>query len=233
LADCGCSTGRATYAEQCIQQDWLLLPVPDDITIDEASLACCALGPTFNACQLMNVSATDTVLISGLGAVGLGGVVNAAVRGAKVIGLESHPWRAEQAKRLGAFAVVNPGDDNALEQILSLTDGRGAGKSIEASSAETALPFLVQATRRKGSIATCGWSGQILGRDIISKGLTVHGAWHWNHLRDRDAMWAIIRQARPLLGNLVTHHFPMCDVKSAWELQLTGQCGKIILHPRA
>lgn len=79
----GSSTGRATYAQFCIQQDWLLYPVPDDVPIDHAAMACCGLGPTFHACQLMAVGAQDTVLISGLGAVGLGGLVNARVRGAR------------------------------------------------------------------------------------------------------------------------------------------------------
>ncbi len=230
---CGCSTGRATYAQYCIQQDWLLYPVPDGISIEHASMACCGLGPTFNAMQMMAVGARDTVLVSGLGPVGLGAVVNARVRGARVLALEPNPWRAELAKSLGAEAVIDPGADDAVAQILDLTEGRGADKSVETSSADSAPGLLVQSTRINGEITSVGWGGPILAREVVAKGLTIRGAWHWNHLRDARAMRDTLRVARPLLDMMITHRFPMSRVQDAWELQLTGQCGKIVLDPWA
>ena len=228
---CGCATGRATFAELCVQQDWLLYPVPDDVPMDHAAMACCGLGPTFNAMQMMGVSAPDTVLVSGLGAVGLGAVVNARLRGARVLGLETNGWRADLAKRLGAEAVVDPASGDAAAQILDLTEGRGADKSVEASSSESAPGLLVRATRIKGEITTVGWSGPVQARDVTAKGLTFRGAWHWNHLRDGRAMRETLRRAGPLLDTLITHRFPMSQVKDAWETQLSGRCGKVILHP--
>ena len=228
---CGSETGRATYAQFCIKQDWLLIPIPADISYDHASMACCGLGPTFNAMQQMGVNALDTVLVSGLGAVGLGAVVNARCRGARVIALESNEYRASLAKTLGVEAVIDPQDEHRLERILELTAGRGADKSVETSSAETAPAFLIQATRRKGQIASVGWGGPMMARDIVGKGLTIHGTWHWNHFRDTQAMLQTIRQSRAMLDQVITHTFPMREVKQAWELQMTGACGKIILHP--
>ncbi|MEZ4664380.1 MAG: hypothetical protein R2911_43165 [Caldilineaceae bacterium] len=61
-----------------------------------AALACCGLGPTFGAIQPARVNALDTVLITGLGPVGLGGVINGVYR-ERVIGVESNPWRAQLA----------------------------------------------------------------------------------------------------------------------------------------
>ena len=34
-----------------------------------------------------------------------------------------------------------------------------------------------------------------------------------------------------MLDKIITHRFPMTKVKEAWDLQLMGRCGKIILHP--
>lgn len=229
----GSSLGRATYAQYCIQQDWLLFPVGEEISLEHASMACCGLGPTFNAMQIMDVGPQDTVLISGLGAVGLGGVINARLRGARVIGLESHPWRADLARSLGAEAVINPQEDTAVAQIRDLTAGRGADKSVEASGAEAAPHLLVQATRINGDITAIGWGGPVQARDIVAKGLTVRGAWHWNHVRDAKAMSEVLRLAKPLLDKLITHQFPLSRVQEAWELQLQGECGKVILAPWA
>lgn len=228
---CESPSGRATYAQFCIKQDWLLVPIPEDISYDHASMACCGLGPSFNAMQQMRVNALDTVLVSGLGAVGLGVVVNARCRGARVIALESNEYRASLAKALGVEAVIDPQDDRRLERILELTGGCGADKSVETSSAETAPAFLIQATRRKGHVSSVGWGGPMMARDIVAKGLTVHGIWHWNHCRDAEAMFGTIRRSDSMLDKVITHTFAMRDVKKAWELQLTGKCGKIILHP--
>jgi threonine dehydrogenase-like Zn-dependent dehydrogenase len=215
-----------------MQQDWLLYPVPDDISIEHASMACCGLGPTFNAVNKMNVTPLDTVLISGLGAVGLGGVVNARVRGARVIGLESNPWRANLAKQLGAEVVIDPTDPHALEHVLDLTQGKGSDKSIEASSADSAPSFLVRATKINGEITTVGWGGPVLARDLLARGITFRAAWHWNHLVDGDSMRRTLRASRDLLDILITHRLPMSRVQDAWELQLQGECGKIVLDPR-
>ena len=231
LACCHSETGIATYAQYCIKQDWLLLPIPADLSYDHASMACCGLGPTFSAVRRMQVSAADTVLVSGLGAVGLGGVINAVALGARVLAIESHPYRAELGKTLGAEAVIDPKDPHKLQQILDLTGGRGADKSIETSSAENAPAFLLEATRARGHVASVGWGGPMLARRVVAKGLTVHGVWHWNHLRDAEAMIATLRKSRAALDRFITHTFPLARVQDAWELQLTGQCGKIVLHP--
>ena len=233
LEVCRSETGRATFAQYCIQQDWLLYPVSDDISIEHASMACCGLGPTFSAVCKMNVNSTDTVLISGLGAVGLGGVVNAKVRGARVIGLESNPWRANLAKRLGAEAVIDPRDPDALSTIKDLTKGKGVDKSIEASSAEPAPKFLLDATRINGEITTVGWGGPILARELLTKGITFRAAWHWNHLVDGETMRRTIRGSRDSLDILITHKVPMSRVQEAWETQMKGECGKIVLDPWA
>jgi len=226
-------TGKATFAQYCIKPNWNVVKIPDDISTLHGSLACCGLGPTFNAMHQMGVDGLDTVLISGLGAVGLGAIINARVRGARVIGLESHPYRVELAKGLGADHVVDPTAEDALARIYDLTDGHGADKSIECSSADTAPAFLVKATRRKGQIATVGWGGPVTAKMITAKGLTFRGVWHWNHIRDSREMFQTIRRAGPLLDLFITHQFPMSRVKDAWDLQSTGECGKIILDPWA
>lgn len=233
FAVCGGITGRATFAQYCVQQDHLLYPVPKDVNIEHASMACCGLGPTFSAMQMMNVNSFDTVLISGLGAVGLGGVVNARIRGARVFGIESNPWRAKLALDLGAEAIYDPADPDLVAKIRDRTQGQGADKSIEASSAESAPATLAQATRVNGEMTSVGWGGPVRMSDLVLRGLTIRGAWHWNHLRDARAMTRTLIAAKPLLDRLITHRFPMSRVQEAWELQLTGECGKVILQPWA
>jgi len=230
---CDSESGTATYAQYCIKQDWLCLPIPDDISTDHASMACCGLGPTFNAMVRMNVDAFDTVLVTGLGPVGLGAVVNAVVRGARVIAVESHPYRADLARDIGAVSVLDPRDEDVLKQILDFTGGKGVDKAVDCAGVPASQRLTIDAVRRRGQAAFVAEGGDLninVSNDMIRKGITLHGIWHWN-LTDTPLMWDTIRRAGPLLDKQITHTFPMSRVREAWELQLTGECGKIILHP--
>lgn len=225
--------GTATYAQFLLKQDWLLLPIPDDLSYEHASMACCGLGPTFGAMQRMNVDAFDTVLITGMGPVGLGGVINAVYRGARVIAVESHPYRARLAKELGAMTVLDPNDPDALAKIRDLTNGVGVDKAIDCSGATSARRLLIDAARRRGQVALVGEGGDFTvhgSNDMIRKGLTLHGSWHFN-LADAPRLMQVIRASGGLIDKLITHTFPMSKVQEAWELQMTGNCGKVLLGP--
>ena len=233
LALTGNTTGRATYAEYLIKQDWLLIPIPDDVAIDHAAMACCGLGPTFGAMQAAAVDRFDTVLITGMGPVGLGGVINGVYRGARVIAVEAQPYRARLAAELGASYVLDPGDDAILERLRELTDGIGVDVGIDCSGAPAAQRLLIDAARRRGTVVFVGEGGDVpvgVSRDMIRKGLTLRGNWHYR-LADTPRIMRIIRDSTTQIEKLITHTFPLDRVADAWELQLTGNCGKIVLHP--
>ena len=229
----GYEHGSGTYAQYVHKEDWLLVPIPDGISYDHGAMACCGLGPTFGAMQRMQVDAFDTVLITGLGPVGLGGVVNAVHRGARVIAVDSNAYRADLARDLGAQTVIDPSDEDALQQILNLTDGLGTDKGIDCSGVPAAQRLQIDAVRRRGDVAFVGEGGDLtvgISRDMIRKGITLHGIWHWN-LADAPRILQVIRESGELLDKQITHTFPMSRVQEAFELQLTGECGKVILHP--
>ena len=201
----------ATFAQYVLKQDWLLVPIPNGMSYHHAGMACCGLGSTSNAMRLMNINAFDTVLITGMGPIGLGGVINAVYRGARVIAVESHPYRA-------------------VDQIRDLTGGRGIDKGIECSAASAAVRLLLDVTRPKGHISLIGGIGEvdIQGSHIINKGLTLHGTRHYN-LADTPAMLRMITQVKEQLDTFITHTFPMSQIQDAWALQGTHDCGKVVL----
>lgn len=225
--------GVATYAQYLLKSDWLLSPIPDDISYERASLALCGLGPSFGAFQRMALSAFDTVLITGLGPVGLGAVVNARFRGARVIGVESVPYRADRARAMGAETVLDPRSDSALEAIRDLTGGLGVDCALDCSGTAAAERLCIAAARRKGQVAFVGecWDELAIrvSDDMIRKGLTVHGSWHYN-LSDYPRIVHVIRES-PLIDLLVSHVLPMSTIRDAFELSASHECAKILLKP--
>lgn len=231
----GSADGRATMAQYVLKPDWMLVPIPDDVSYDHGAMACCGLGPTFGAFQQMQVDAYDTVLVSGLGPVGLGGVINGSYCGARVIGAEPNPWRAEFARTLGAEVVVDPTNPDALEQIMDLTDGKGVDKTVDCSGVPTAHRFCMDATRRKGKVAFVGESGGAdtpikISTDMLRKGLWLIGAWHYNR-SDASKLMQTIGRNGPKLDRFISHSYPMEQIQQAFETQLTGECAKVVLKP--
>ena len=229
----GSPEGRATYAQYLLKPSWILPKIPDGVSYELASLALCGLGPSFGAFDAMGVDAFDTVLITGLGAVGLGGVVNAKYRGARVIGVESIPYRVERAKMLGADVVIDPRDKDALDQVMDLTGGIGVDAALDCAGAVAAERLCIDAARRKGQVAFVGECRDDLpirvSPDTIRKGLTIRGSWHYNLSLYPKIMQVI--QHSPVIDKLISHVMPMSHIQEALELSASHQCAKIILKP--
>ena len=224
--------GQATYAQYLLKQDWLLPKIPEDVSYRHASLACCGIGPSFGAMERMGVDAFSTVLITGLGAVGLGAVINARFRGARVIAVDSVASRAQRALDLGAVAVLDPRDDN-LERIAALTDGTGVDAALDCSGNVHAQRFCIDAVRRRGQICFIGECSSDLAiqasRDFIRKGISLHGSWHYN-LNDFSGVMQVIQES-PLIDQLVSHTFALSNAQAAFECSASGEGAKIVLEP--
>ncbi len=225
--------GGDTMAQYMLKQDWLLMPIPDDVSYERAALACCALGPSFGAFEAMRLGANETVLITGAGPVGLGAIVNARYRGARVFVMESIPWRAAKAQELEAEAVFDPQDEQALEKTRQATGGRGVDCALDCSGSVRAERFCVDAVRAKGRVAFVGECGEELkikiSPDMIRKGLTLLGVWHYN-LNDFPRVMEVIQRS-PLVDRLISHTIPMSRIQEAFEISASHQAAKIILNP--
>lgn len=227
--------GSATYAQYLLKQDWLLGKIPDGVSYEHAALACCGLGPSFGAMQTMQVGAFHTILITGAGPVGLGAVVNARFRGARVIVVESVPYRMERAAQMGAAAVLDPRDERILERIRELTGGLGVDCALDCSGNVQAQRLCIDATRRKGKVSFIGECYDELplriSPDMIRKGLTLIGSWHYN-LNDFPKVMQVIQES-PLIDLLISHTMPMSQIQQAFECSASHESAKIILDPWA
>jgi L-iditol 2-dehydrogenase len=232
MSETGSQTGTATYADYLIKPDRLLIKVPDSISLRHASLACCGLGPGFNANKRIGVGPDDTVLVSGCGPVGLGAILNAVHRGARVIALEPSEYRAGLARRMGAEIVVDPRLPGADDEIRAVLPA-GATCGIETSGLPDAAAHLLSLLQPLGRLALLAWGVPVQLPPIVPLGVAVHGCWHWNHLRDEQAMWTLIREHGPELDAMVTHEFSLTEVSDAMDLQDSGACGKVLMHTQS
>lgn len=229
----GSLSGKGTLAHYALKPGWLLPKIPDNVSYTRATMAIDGIGASFGGLQAIGVNSLDTVLVTGLGPVGLGAIVNARYRNARVIGVEPAPWRADRGRQMGAAAVLDPRTPDILDKILALTDGRGVNCSVDCSGSPIAERLCIDATRRRGRVAFVGESGDDLmirvSRDMIRKGLTVVGSWLYNRA-DYPKVMQVIEES-PLIDLLISHKMPMSQLKEAFEILARSESGKIVVDP--
>lgn len=231
----GNPAGWGTYATHMVKPDRLLVRVPDGMSLEHASMANCGLGPAFGGARRVELTGEDTVLVTGLGPVGLGAVLVAKWMGARVVATDVHPYRLQLAQALGADQILRADDPEILAQVRSWSGGSGVDKVLECSGSPRGQRLGIDAIRRLGAYAFVGEAGELtveVSRDFIRKGLTVHGSWYYN-LADTVPLLRLISECGPQIDRLITHRFPMEQVEEAWALQERGECGKVLLLPSA
>jgi L-iditol 2-dehydrogenase len=241
-----CRAGDYIYCRQAPQamnhfhqfvkkQEALLPHLPDDVSLEAGSLAGCALCPGFSALDLARAGAFDTVLVTGLGPVGLGAVSVASFRGARVLGVEPQPFRRALAMELGAEEVFDPAAGDALEWVRERTGGKGVTCAVECSGRSQGARLCIDAAATLGRVAIVGENhGQLeIGPsdDLIRKGLTIFGTWAGSFL-NYPRIFDLIRR-KPAVQKIITHTFPFSGAQRAFETFQSGQAGKVLLLPWA
>lgn len=86
----------------------------------------------FHAVSRAGVTDIDTVMVIGCGMIGLGAVIRAALRGARVIAVDVDDQKLQLAQTLGATFTINSVQEDLHSRLHEITSQRGADVVIEA-----------------------------------------------------------------------------------------------------
>lgn len=86
----------------------------------------------FHAVSRAAVTDLDTVMVIGCGMIGVGAIVRAAIRGAKVIAVDVDDKKLNLARRLGAQYTINSAKEDLHRRVMDITADCGADVIIEA-----------------------------------------------------------------------------------------------------
>lgn len=128
-----------------------LIPIPDDITFEEASFVeptnCC-----LKAVKKAEIAPGKTVLITGAGPIGLMFIMLVKYFGGKAISTDLLPSRIQKALDVGAEAAFDARDADLTSKIQELTDGLGVDVTLLAVPSDKAFFQALDCTRRGGKI---------------------------------------------------------------------------------
>lgn len=224
--------GVSAFATHAVVSRSSVVPVDDDVPAEIAALLGCAVltggGAVINAAR---PGPDDTVIVVGLGGVGMAALLVAVALGHEVIGVDMVPSKLETARRLGAARALRP--DEATDA------GIRAPAVIEAAGSARAFETALALTAPGGTTVTVGLPGpdaraSVSPLMLTAEARTVIGSYLGSAVPERDIpryveLW---RAGRLPLESLVSARVELDDITAAMDRLAAGEeLRQLILFP--
>ncbi len=206
--------GVSGFAGYAVASIYSLVKIDKSYPFEIAALFGCAVMTGVGAVvHTANVHVGESVLVVGLGGVGLSAILGAKAAGAsKIIAADVSPSKLNMAKEFGATHTINSGEESALEKLKQEMTTSGVDKSVEFAGAMSALDFAFNATKKGG--------------------VTVTGALPHPDARLSLNPLTLVGQEKSLKGCYLGSCVPSIDIPNFLELYKNGSLpvDKLITH---
>ncbi len=216
------------FAEYCyILPGTGILKLPDAITDEEATPLNCGVATMISITEASKINMGDTVVVQGLGLLGLYGCAIAKARGARlVIGLDGVKERLSIAKHFGAdhtFDINAMSEDECVAKVRHLCDPDGADVAVEVCGYPEAVPAGLRMLRiggryTIGGLVNPGSNFTIDGSEISKRWITIRGVhnYHPRHLIEALDFVMANRDRFPF-GEIVDAKFSLDQMDEAFK----------------
>ncbi len=149
------------FGEYCyvLPQSWILR-LPDELSDEEATPINCGVATMIAVTEAAGIRMGQTVVVQGLGLLGLYGAAIAKARGARaVIGLDTVAERRERAHRFGVDLALDPVTmDKAelLREVRAICRPEGADAVLEVCGVPEVIPLGIEMLRIGGTYVLGG-----------------------------------------------------------------------------
>lgn len=230
----------AGFAEYVVAPANAAVKIADDLPLDVACVIGCAVqtgvGAVLNTAQ---VEEGATVLVMGLGGVGLSVVQGARVAGAvRIIASDPLATRREAAKAFGATDLLDPNAEDVVARTREITSV-GVDYAFETAGRASLVQQAVAAIRNGGTAVCVG--APSLGEAIeinpaalfvvSGKKLTGCVLGSANSLREIPRLVGLWRSGRLDLETLITARRPLAEINEALADLRTGQGIRTVIQP--
>jgi len=251
--------GYAVHAEYCAVPKNLLVPLPDNVSYEQAAFS--TLGAiALHGFRLSEAQLGERVAVIGLGLLGRLAVRIACAAGCYVLGIDLNPERVALAGQMGAEAVLR---DQAESAAQAFSRGRGCDVIIICADTRSADPVELAGmiARDRARVIAVGAVGLHIPRKIYyekellfvnsrsygpgrydaayeEKGQDYPiGYVRWTEGRNLEAFVDLLSSSKIDVCPLITHRFPIEQAPRAYEL-ITGKgtesfLGVLLTYPQS
>ena len=215
-----------------------LFHIPDNIGFDEATV----LEPASNAYKAVIQEGClmpgDTLVVFGVGALGLLTIQHGKIAGAAkiiAIGLSGDKAvRFDMAKKYGAtHCIASDEADDVVKMVKEIAGPNGVAVAVDAAGAPVCLHQATEMTRSIGYVVRIGMNDRPYGYgfdDVNVKSLTIRGHMGYNTVSWRQCI-ALAEAGILDLKSIISHHLPLDEFDKGFQLSIRQEATKVILTP--
>ena len=225
--------GCSTFSNFIVVPEIAVARIRDDAPFQTSCYIGCGVttgvGAVVNAAK---VQVGDTVIVFGLGGIGLNVLQGARMAGAAVIiGVDINPTREEWGKRFGMTHFVNPNDvdGDLVAYLVGLTDG-GADYTFDCTGNTTVMRQALEACHR-------GWGTSVIigvaeaGKEISTRPFQLVTGRNWRGTafggaRGRTDVPKIVdwyMNGKIEIDPMITHVLSLEDINRGFDLMHAGE----------
>jgi len=231
----GVYSGVGTHASHQVVDAAAAVPVDPRTPPDVSALIGCAATTGVGAVRnTAAVQVGQSVVILGLGGVGLSALMAAVDAGAQpIVAVDTRPEKLELAAELGATRALPP--DGAAADVRRLTGG-GADHVIEAIGLVSTTQLAIECARPGGTVTLVGMTPQadripLDGYAFVESGVRLQGSNYGSAVpvREFPRIASDVVSGRLPLGRLVTEHIELRGIDAALDAMRRGDGARRVI----
>jgi threonine dehydrogenase-like Zn-dependent dehydrogenase len=216
--------------------DGTLVKIPEGVSTDEALLLGDILSTGFFSAKQAGIRAGETHVVIGCGPVGLMAVVGAIHYGSeRLFAIDTVPERLAMARRFGA-TTIDASKQNAIDEILEATEGRGADAVMEAVGSGSAGKLAYDLLRPGGTISVVGVCNDehmaFSPVQAYNKNIT-YKVGRCPARSMMDELVPFVQKKKHEITSIITHRMKLIDGVHGYDIfaNKKDNCLKVVLEP--
>jgi S-(hydroxymethyl)glutathione dehydrogenase/alcohol dehydrogenase len=226
-----------TFSDYAVVSENRMTVIPPDYNLRDAPLLGCAVTTAAGVINNdANVKIGESVVIFGVGGVGLNVVQFAELAGANpIVAVDLVDAKLDMARSRGATHVLNGNAVSDMDaEIRKIVGAKGPDKVIETTGAKSVIELAYNLTHADGTCVLVGVPSEKVSIYTLpihfNKVLTgSHGGDAVPHV-DIPRLIRLIEAGRLSFEGLITHEFPLDDINAALDVVRSGTAGRVLLR---
>ncbi len=203
----------------------LCFKLPDNVSNAEGALVE-PLAVGLHAASTGDVKLGDTVVVFGAGCIGQVSLLSSKARGAStVIVVDIQQKRLDFAKKCGADYVINAKEKDVIEEIMKITEGKGAHVVIETAGSHITVAQTPYVVKKAGTIVLVGMTVEPETNydfsTVMNKEATIKSIFRYRNLY--PVAINAIASGTIDVKQIVTHEFEFDKVGEAFDFVIHNQ----------
>ncbi|KAK2368477.1 GroES zinc-binding dehydrogenase family protein [Trifolium repens] len=230
----------SSFSEYTVVHSGCAVKISPHVPLEKVCLLSCGVAAGIGAAwNVADVSKGSTVVIFGLGTVGLSVAQGAKLRGAsRIIGVDNNPRKCENAKVFGITEVVYPNScKEPISQVIKgITDG-GADFCFECVGDSDMLTTALESCCDGWGVTVALGVPRLKPKisahySLFLRGRTLKGSIFggWKPKSDLPSLVEKYMNKEIQIDDYITHNLPFDDINKAFNLMTEGKCLRCVIH---